>query len=185
MTLPTRANLPERDSKILIGISACLLGHEVRYDGGHKLNVGIRDSLGEGFIAEAICPEFEIGLGVPRETLGLFEGVEQAANPRMVAHESRSDHSDAMRRHCRKRIGLLMERGICGFIAKEKSPSCGPDGIVVMGQNGEEVHRKGRGLFIEVLLEYLPELPVEDEAGLVEASQREAFLAKVVAYHDR
>lgn len=168
--------------RIFIGISACLVGHEVRYDGGHKLDTALRNAMGEFFHLEPICPEFELGLGVPRETLRLVQPEGTATLPRMIATESGTDHSEAMRHHCRKRVQLLLERGLSGFIAKANSPSCGARDVTLFATDGANLGRQGRGLFAEVLMDRAPGLPVEEESRLGDARSRRMFIDRVTQY---
>jgi uncharacterized protein YbgA (DUF1722 family)/uncharacterized protein YbbK (DUF523 family) len=165
-------------SPIRIGISACLLGEKVRFDGGHKREAFIVDTLGQFFQWVAVCPELELGLGVPRESLRLVGTPER---PRLLAPRSQSDHTAAMQRYAAERLESLAPLGLHGYILKKDSPSCGMERIRVYGQNGT-VHRSGRGLFAAALMQRFPLLPVEEEGRLQDMRLRENFIERVFAY---
>ena len=162
---------------IRIGVSACLLGQPVRYDGGHKANAFILETLGPHVSWVPVCPEVEIGLGTPRETLRL---VGDAAAPNLIATLSGRDHTTAMRRFAAKRLGQLAALGLHGYILKKDSPSCGMMGVPVYGSSGRP-RRRGRGLFAEALAAGLPLLPVEEEGRLADPRLREHFVERVFA----
>ncbi len=163
---------------IRIGISACLLGEAVRYDGGHK-----RDPFLTGVLAEyvewvSVCPELEIGLGVPRETIQLERKNDLI---RLVGTRSGTDHTNAMKRWSRRRLAELTKEDLCGYVLKKNSPSCGMERVRVYDENGVP-SRTGRGLFAEALLERFGSLPVEEEGRLQDAKLRENFIERVFAY---
>ena len=164
-------------SSIRIGVSACLLGQPVRYDGGHKADPFILQTLGRYFSWVPVCPEVEIGLGTPRETLRL---VGDAAAPNLVATLSGKDHTTAMRDFAARRLGQLAALGLHGYILKKDSPSCGMMGVPVYGPSGRS-RRNGRGLFAEALTVRLPLLPVEEEGRLAHPRLREHFVERVFA----
>ncbi len=157
----------------LVGISSCLLGREVRHDGGHKRNRWVVEVLARRVTFVPVCPEFELGLGVPREPIRLERG------GRLVGVESRTDHTAAMRRFAEARVAALGALGLSGYILKSKSPSCGLRRVPVHGRPG----RPGRGAFASVLLERMPDLPVVDEARLADPRVRARFLRLVFARH--
>ncbi|HED24815.1 MAG TPA: DUF1722 domain-containing protein [Firmicutes bacterium] len=163
------------ENKIRVGISECLLGHSVRYDGGHKLNPYITGILGQFFDFVYVCPEVECGLPVPREALNL-NGDPSA--PRMITARSNIDHTEKMIRFCSTRIEDLKKENLCGFIFKSKSPSCGLYRIKVY-QNSKSRFKSGRGLFAAALVQSFPLLPVEDEGRLNDPGLRENFIEKV------
>lgn len=166
------------DIKIRVGVSECLLGHSVRYDGGHKHNSYITDTLGQFFDFVYVCPEMECGLPVPREALNLRG---DPAGPRMITVKSNIDHTDDMNRFCKAKIEELKKEDLCGFIFKSKSPSCGLYRIKIY-QDSKSQFRSGRGLFAEVFVKSFPLLPVEDEGRLNDARRRENFIEKVFCY---
>ncbi len=166
-------------SKPLIGISSCLLGNKVRHDGGHKRDLYITNTLGAYVEWVPVCPEFEVGMGIPRETVRL---VGSPANPRMIAERSGRDWTRQMQDFARMRIKRLKEMGISGYILKKNSPSCGMEGVQVYSPSGRP-NRQGRGLFARSLITKLPLLPVEEEGRLVAPHLRENFMERVFAYH--
>jgi uncharacterized protein YbgA (DUF1722 family)/uncharacterized protein YbbK (DUF523 family) len=163
---------------IRIGISACLLGEKVRFDGGHKREAFIVDTLGQFFQWVPVCPELEIGLGTPRESLRLVGTPER---PQLIAPRSQSDHTAAMQQYAAERLEALAALGLHGYILKKDSPSCGMARVRVYGQNGT-MHRSGRGLFAAALMQRFPLLPVEEEGRLHDLQLRENFIERVFAY---
>jgi len=161
-----------------LGISACLLGHEVRYDGGHKRDPFLAETLGRFVEWVPVCPEVELGLGVPREPIRL-EG--DPAAPRLVAASSRRDLTRAMTRLARARAAELARLDLVGYVFKKDSPSCGMERVRVHGEGGRPL-RRGTGLFARALMERLPLLPVEDEGRLHDAALRARFIERVFAY---
>ena len=156
-----------------IGISSCLLGREVRYDGGHKRDRFVMDVLAPLVTYVPVCPEMELGMGVPREPIRLERG------GRLVGVESRTDHTEAMRRFAEARVKGLERLGLSGYILKKDSPSCGMERVPVHGRPS----RAGRGAFAAVLMDRLPDLPVEDEGRLADPRVRERFILRVFARH--
>ena len=166
--------------RLRIGVSSCLLGHLVRYDGGHKRHRTVTDTLSRLFEIVAVCPEMEVGMGVPREPVNLI-GDPRA--PRMFAEGSGKDWSAIMRRYGRRRAAEIEELEVSGFILKKGSPSCGPDRVPVHAGSGNASHT-GSGLFAGALTEALPLLPVEAEDRLDDVSLCENFVERVHAYRD-
>lgn len=160
--------------KIRIGVSACLLGRNVRYDGGHKLDPFIADTLGRQFEFVPVCPEAEAGLGIPREPMRLAG---DPASPRLVTVNTGIDHTDLMEGWARKRAGELESEGLKGFIFKARSPSCGM-AVDVFAGDGQS-SGIGAGLFEKAFTERFPGLPVTDEGVLQDAGLRDDFLVKV------
>jgi len=161
-----------------LGISACLLGQEVRWDGGHKRDPFLAETLGRFVEWVPVCPEVELGLGVPREPIRL-EGDPVA--PRLVAAKSRQDLTRAMTRLARARVAELARLDLDGYVLKKDSPSCGMERVRVYG-NGRRTLRRGTGLFAHALMERLPLLPVEEEGHLRDAALRASFIERVFAY---
>ncbi len=149
-------------TKIRLGISSCLMGEKVRYDGGHKLDALLMDRLGPHADFVPVCPEVECGLGVPREPVQL-EG--DPASPRVVAVDSRTDHTERLVDWARKRVGALESEHLDGFILKCRSPSCGMAGLEVYDGDGK-VSKEGVGVFARELMRRFPSLPVEEEERL-------------------
>jgi uncharacterized protein YbgA (DUF1722 family)/uncharacterized protein YbbK (DUF523 family) len=162
---------------IKVGVSACLLGEPVRYDGGHKKDAYITGTLGRYFTWVPVCPEMEIGLGVPRETLRL---VGNPRAPRMIGEAGR-DLTSIMTAYARRRTRELAALGLSGYLLKRASPSCGMERVRVYPARGGAPH-PGRGLFAEALLEAFPWLPVEEEGRLSDPTLREHFITRVFAY---
>ncbi|MEZ5332579.1 MAG: DUF523 and DUF1722 domain-containing protein [Thermoanaerobaculia bacterium] len=160
-----------------LGISSCLLGEEVRYDGGHKNDAFVRGLL-EPFVAWIpVCPEVEVGMGVPREAVHL-EG--ELSAPRMVGSRSGTDWSQAMRRWARRRVEELSAADLDGYLLKRGSPSCGLHRVKVFV--GGMPRPEGRGLFAAELARALPLLPLEEEGRLRDPALRERFVAAAFAH---
>lgn len=166
-------------SRIRVGISTCLLGENVRFDGGHKHDPFLTETLGQFFEWVPVCPEVEIGLGTPRESLRLIGTPE---SPRLVAPRSGKDHTETMQRYAAGRVEKLAANSICGYVLKKDSPSCGMLRVRVYGDSGMAV-RAGRGLFAGALLRRFPLLPVEEEGRLHDLALRENFIERVFALH--
>ncbi|TLX61802.1 hypothetical protein DN820_19505 [Stutzerimonas nosocomialis] len=164
--------------RIRIGISACLLGNPVRYNGGHKESRLCSQTLAEHFDFVPVCPEVAIGLGTPREPIRL---VGDPADPRAVGTVDRArDVTDALAAHGRRTARELGD--ICGYILMQKSPSCGMERVKVHRHDGHPSGGGGTGIFARELLEARPDLPVEEEGRLNDPVLRENFLTRVFAY---
>jgi len=166
-------------SKPRIGISSCLLGIKVRHDGGHKHDVLITQTLGRHVEWVPVCPEFEVGMGVPREAVRL---VGSPANPKMIADKSGKDWTLEMQSYANKRVRKLKDMDLSGYILKKNSPSCGMERVRIYGPKGVP-YRQGRGLFAQALMTKLPLLPVEEEGRLYDPGLRENFIERVFGYH--
>jgi uncharacterized protein YbgA (DUF1722 family)/uncharacterized protein YbbK (DUF523 family) len=165
--------------KVRIGVSACLLGEKVRYDGGHKRDPFISETLGRHVQLVGVCPEVECGLPVPREPMHL-SGSPDA--PRLVTIQTGRDHTDRMAAWAGRRLRALGHEDLAGFIVKSRSPSCGMRGVKVYTDGKTPVH-KGVGLFARAFMEHFPLVPVEDEGRLGDATIRENFIQRAVVYH--
>jgi len=163
------------EEPIRLGVSQCLMGESVRYDGGHKLDRFIRDTLGAYVAFVPVCPEVECGLGVPREAMRLEGEVE---SPRLVTIQTRQDLTDRMLTWADRRVRELEKEDLCGFIFKSKSPSSGMERVKVYNEKGMPVMR-GVGLFARVFKERFPLLPVEDEGRLHDPGLRENFIEAI------
>jgi uncharacterized protein YbgA (DUF1722 family)/uncharacterized protein YbbK (DUF523 family) len=163
---------------IRMGISACLLGQEVRFDGGHKKDAFLTGVLALHVAWVPVCPEVEVGMGTPRETLRL---VRENGRIRMVTTRSGVDHTDAMHAWARSRVEALATEDLDGYVLKKDSPSCGMERVKIYGSDGPGV-RDGRGLFAEALIARLPLLPVEEEGRLCDPRLRENFIERVFAH---
>ncbi|GAB6909988.1 conserved hypothetical protein [Desulfosarcina cetonica] len=162
---------------IKIGISACLLGEKVRYDGGHKHDRYITDTLGRYFAFVPVCPETECGLGVPREAMRL-EG--DPAHPRLVTNKTHVDHTARMTTWVNERIKALAAEDLCGFIFKKGSPSSGLYRVKVYNDQGYPSN-SGRGLFAAAFTRWFPRIPVEEEGRLHDPELRENFIERIFA----
>ena len=161
-----------------IGVSACLLGSEVRFNGGHKRHAFTCDKLGSIAELVSVCPEFELGLGVPRPTLRL---VSEGGQVRLQEPRSGDDLTEDMQRFARERVRALADLDLDGFVLKKDSPSCGMERVKVYDGHGAP-RRSGRGLFAAELMRTLPLLPVEEEGRLSDQRLREAFIERVFAF---
>ncbi|HUE30220.1 MAG TPA: DUF523 and DUF1722 domain-containing protein [Verrucomicrobiae bacterium] len=168
----------EAMAPLRLGISACLLGQAVRYDGGHKRDPFLAETLGRFVEWVPVCPEVELGLGIPREPIRL-EG--DPAAPRLVAVKSRRDLTRAMARLARARAEQLARLDLVGYVLKADSPSCGMERVRVHRDRGP-ARRRGTGLFARTLMERLPLLPVEEEGRLRDDALRASFIERVFAY---
>lgn len=176
--------MPTSPSRPKLGISACLLGANVRYNGGHKASRLCLEDFARHFDFVPLCPEVAIGLGVPRPTLRL---VGEATQPRAVAsavdsRDATLDHSAALRRYGAEQAGQLSELG--GFIFMQKSPSCGLHRVKLYAEDGQPPMAGARGLFAEAFCAARPELPVEEEGRLHDPRLRENFVTRVYAHLD-
>ena len=166
-------------ARIKIGVSSCLLGEKVRWDGNHKQDAVVKNQLGRIFEWVPTCPEVEIGMGIPRESVHLTGS---SKSPRVVGITTGTDWTQRMNRYSKKRSRELAKMNVCGYIFKSKSPSCGIARIPVVAKNGK-TQSKGRGLFAELFIQQYPLVPVEDEDRLHDARVRENFITRVFAYH--
>jgi len=165
------------EERIRLGVSQCLMGDSVRFDGGHKLDHFIRDTLGAYVEFVPVCPEVECGLGVPREAMRL-EG--DPESPRLVTVRTKVDLTDRMLAWARQRVRELEKEDLCGFIFKSKSPSSGMERVKVYTESGMPVMR-GVGLFAQAFKTHFPLLPVEDEGRLHDPRLRENFIESIFA----
>jgi uncharacterized protein YbbK (DUF523 family) len=163
--------------KIKLGVSSCLLGENVRYDGGHKLDRFLRDTLGKYVEYVPVCPEAECGLGVPREAMHL-EG--DPASPRLITIRTRQDMTRHMMTWAHKRVAQLEKEALCGFIFNSDSPSSGMERIKIYNEKGVPV-KKGVGIFARIFMEHFPLLPVEDDGRLHGLNLRENFIERIFA----
>ncbi|MBW1843880.1 MAG: DUF523 and DUF1722 domain-containing protein [Deltaproteobacteria bacterium] len=168
----------DEDRPIRLGVSSCLLGNEVRYDGGHKRDRFVIDQLGPLVEWVPVCPEMEVGMGTPRPKLHLVRAGEEL---RMREIESGHDHTRAMRRFASHRVRALRDLDLSGFVLKKNSPSCGVTRVKVQGDRRSPA-QDNRGLFASHLMRTCPNLPVEDEGRLDDAKLRENFVERVFAH---
>ncbi|MGH2749799.1 MAG: YbgA family protein [Actinomycetota bacterium] len=166
------------DAPIKIGVSSCLLGEKVRFDGGHKKDSFLTDLFGRYVQWVPVCPEVEVGMPTPREPirLALRDG-----SVHLVAPKSGTDHTHAMESYSVRRAGELGSENLCGYVFKKDSPSCGVWRVRVYNEEGMP-ERNERGLFARALIEAWPQLPVEEEGRLSDPKLRENFIERVFAY---
>ncbi|MBN1642850.1 MAG: DUF523 and DUF1722 domain-containing protein [Anaerolineae bacterium] len=163
---------------IRLGISACLLGQPVRYDGGHKRDPFLVNELGRYVEWVPVCPEVEVGLPTPRESMRLVGDPE---NPRLVAPKSGTDYTERMADWARRRSEELAADDLHGFVFKKDSPSSGLFRVRVYGEGGMP-QRTGMGMFPRAFTRRFPLLPVEEEGRLHDARLRENFIDRIFAY---
>ncbi len=164
--------------KIRLGISACLLGKAVRFDGGHKLDRFLTETLGQYVEYVPVCPEVECGMSVPREAMHL-EG--DPESPRLVTIRTKIDKTHQMVEWAQKRVEELEKEKLMGFIFKSDSPSSGMERIKVYNEKNVAV-RKGVGIFARRFVVHFPLHPVEDEGRLHDPALRENFIERVFAF---
>lgn len=172
---PAWAVWHDAEEEIRVGVSSCLLGQKVRFDGGHKHDRYLTGVLGDWVTWVPVCPEIEIGLGIPRPTIRL-EGTAAAA--RLVEPKQKTDLTDLMEGYARERVDALRRTGLDGYVLKKGSPSCGMERVRVYGKGGMPA-RDGVGVFARVLLDRWPDLPVEEEGRLNDPRLRENFVERV------
>jgi len=167
------------DEPIRLGVSSCLLGAEVRYDGGHKRDRYLTEVLGEWFEWVPVCPELEIGLGVPRPTIQLESGDPE---PQLIEPLSGEILTERMESYARDKVDQLRKAGLDGFIFKGASPSCGVERVKVFGQD-ERPARNGIGVFARVLIRLWPDLPVAEDEWVNDPARRNGFFERVLEHH--
>jgi uncharacterized protein YbbK (DUF523 family) len=163
---------------IRVGISACLLGDKVRFDGGHKRDAFLTETFGRFVEWVPVCPEVECGLGTPRESMRLVR-VEHGV--RLLTVKSGVDLTRRMERFSRSRASALVGEDLSGFVFKKDSPSCGLERVKVYDGHRAPA-RSGRGLFAAALVDACPYLPVEEEGRLADPRLRDNFVERVFAY---
>ena len=166
--------------KLKLGVSSCLLGESVRYNGEHKRDSTVIDLLGQQFEAVPVCPEVELGMGVPREPVRLVAN--DASSERMVGSESGKDWTQAMVDFNSIKLEALRQQNLSGFIFKNRSPSCGPGNVPL---HHEQEKSSTVGLFAHALMQYFPSLPVIDEEALQDEIVRQDFVARVIQYGEK
>jgi uncharacterized protein YbbK (DUF523 family) len=168
------------DAPLRLGVSACLLGHAVRHDGRHKRDPLLTGLLGPLVEWVPVCPEVELGLGIPRPAIRLERA---RGGIRLIEPRSGDDLSLPMRSLAGERVAQLESLGLSGYVFKKDSPSCGLERVRVWSrESGHPPERSGRGLFAAVLTERLPLLPVEEEDRLHDPRVRENFIERAFAY---
>ena len=162
-------------NRIKIGISQCLLGENVRWNGGHARSRFITDTLSNYVDFVPVCPEVEAGFPIPRETFRLVGNPE---NPRLLTSRSKVDHTEKMVQWASQRVKKLEKEDLCGFIFKKDSPNSGLYRVKVYNDKGMPV-KKGVGLFARAFTERFPRIPVEEEGRLNDPNLRENFIERI------
>jgi uncharacterized protein YbgA (DUF1722 family)/uncharacterized protein YbbK (DUF523 family) len=163
---------------IRIGISACLLGEKVRFDGGHKQDPFLTGTFGRFVEWVPVCPEVEAGLGTPRESMRL---VRTQDGVRLLTVKTARDLTATLDDYATRRVEELVTEELCGYVLKKDSPSCGLERVKIYGAHSVPT-KSGRGRFTAALLERFPDLPVEEEGRLSDPRLRENFVERVFAY---
>jgi uncharacterized protein YbgA (DUF1722 family)/uncharacterized protein YbbK (DUF523 family) len=177
----TNQNFPT----LTLGASSCLLGNEVRFDGGHKRSSYIQKTLSRFFEFQAFCPEVAIGLGIPRPPIRLVQKNKENEE-KIVALDSRNselDYTDALFEYS-EQVASSGLSNISGYIFKKDSPSCGMARVKVYSEEGQFAHKDGVGIYAKVLQQHFPHMPMEEEGRLNDENLRENFLMRVYLYHD-
>jgi uncharacterized protein YbgA (DUF1722 family)/uncharacterized protein YbbK (DUF523 family) len=165
------------EDKICLGVSTCILGENVRYDGGHKRDRFIIETLGQFVEFVPVCPEVECGLGIPRESMHL-EG--DPESPRLVTTRTKIDHTERMVTWARTRVKELEAEDLCGFIFKSRSPSSGMERVKIYNEKGMAT-KNGVGMFAKIFMDHFPLLPVEEDGRLHDVRLRENFIERIFA----
>ena len=166
------------DKPIRIGISSCLLGEPLRFDGGHKRDPFLTETFGTFVEWVPVCPEVECGFGTPRESMRL---VRVDSDVRLLTARTAVDLTDRMTAYARRRVATLDAEELCGYVLKKDSPGCGMERVKIYGTGGVP-EKSGRGMFAARLVERFPSLPVEEEGRLADPRLRENFVERVFAY---
>ncbi len=165
----------DENNTLRLGVSSCLLGNEVRYNGGHSRNKFVVENLGQWFDWVPVCPEVEIGMGTPRPTVRLESA---GSGISLVSPSTSKDFTRKMSSFAGKRVRELKKTDLDGYIVKSRSPSCGMERVKVYGDKNVKRHN-GVGIFTEVLMSLWPTLPVEEEGRLNDSRIRENFIERV------
>lgn len=169
------------NDSIPIGISACLLGENVRFDGGHKRMAFAVNDLAPWVRFEAICPEMAIGLPTPRPALRLVK-INEGEIALRFSNQTEGDLTAAMQDFSSRRVSGLEH--LCGYIVCAKSPSCGLERVRVYDADSKNNRKSGTGIFTTELQRQFPWLPVEEDGRLCDPAIRENFVERVYTLHD-
>ena len=170
---------PKTILPIRLGISHCLLGEQVRHDGGHKHNDFLVNILGQHVEWVPVCPEVEAGFGTPRESMRLTKDLDQ---PRLITIRSNKDHTSQLIRYAKKRLRELRHLDLSGYVFKKDSPSCGIQRVRVYNNEGH-LMGQGKGIFSNAFHQCFPLIPLEEEGRLQHPRLRENFIERVFGYH--
>jgi uncharacterized protein YbgA (DUF1722 family)/uncharacterized protein YbbK (DUF523 family) len=163
------------ETRIKIGVSRCLLGDRVRYDGGHKKDRFLTDTFSMYVDYIPVCPEVEAGFPIPREAFRLVGDPEK---PVMITSKTRKDVTNVMKKWARKRVRELEKESLCGFIFKKDAPSSGMERVKVYNEKGM-AEKKGVGIFAGIFMQHFPLIPVEEEGRLHDPILRENFIERI------
>ena len=165
--------------KIRIGVSSCLIGEKVRWNGDHKQDRYVREILSRYFEYIPVCPEVEVGMGVPRETVALYGDPEK---PSMISKKTQTDWTKPMEKYIKSRINTLSADDLCGYIFKSKSPSCGMGRVPLYSEFGSHKVKHGPGMFANAFINSFPLVPTEEEGRLNDPRIRENFIVRVFSF---
>jgi len=168
------------EKKIKIGVSSCLLGEKVRWNGDHKKDHYVSGVLANYFEYVSICPEIEVGMGVPRETVALYGNPEKS---QMISKKTQIDWTSPMKNYIKNCLKSLAHDDLCGYIFKSKSPSCGLGRIPVYSEFGSNKVRHGSGMFAQAFTKAFPLIPTEDEGRLNDPKIRDNFIVRVFSFY--
>lgn len=168
------------NSEIRIGISACVLGENVRFDSGHKASVFVTQELSSYFSFVPVCPEVGIGLSVPRPTIRLVSNEERVAL--VETKDASKDYTQSMYEFSERKVDELEPMNLCGYIVCAKSPTCGMERVKVYKH--QRADKEGVGLYTETLMRKMPWLPVEEDGRLHDPVLRENFITRVYCLYD-
>jgi uncharacterized protein YbgA (DUF1722 family)/uncharacterized protein YbbK (DUF523 family) len=163
---------------IKIGVSSCLLGKEVRYNGGHSLDRYVTGTLSNFFVFVDVCPEVEAGFGIPRETMRLVGDPE---SPRLVTTKTKKDFTDKMQSWVKRRVVELENEDLCGFIFKKGSPSSGMERVRIYTDKGMP-SKQGSGMFAKAFMDHFSLVPTEEDGRLNDSQLRENFIERIFAF---
>jgi uncharacterized protein YbgA (DUF1722 family)/uncharacterized protein YbbK (DUF523 family) len=165
--------------KIRIGVSSCLIGEKVRWNGDHKQDRYVREILSRYFEYIPVCPEMEVGMGVPRETVALYGDPQK---PSMISKKTQTDWTKPMEKYIKSRINNLSADDLCGYIFKSKSPSCGMGRVPLYSEFGSHKVKHGPGMFANAFINSFPLVPTEEEGRLNDPRIRENFIVRVFSF---
>ena len=178
----TKTEYSHTHRPVKIGVSSCLLGEEVRFDGGHKRDSFLLETLSSMVEWVSVCPEVEVGLGTPREAIQLIRDREELNGVRLVTRQTGIDLTRRMREHARQRVRKLTNERLSGYILKKDSPTCGMQQVKVWHHSGVN-EQNGRGIFAAELLRQFPTMPIEEEESLHDSQFLEKFIDRVFMYN--
>ena len=172
--------------KITLGVSSCLMGQEVRFDGGHKRNAYLMNMLSRFLEFKTFCPEVAIGLGIPRPAMRLIQHFDASGNESTVVRDSKTgveDYTARLSDYSQQVVASQLNE-ISGYIFKKDSPSCGMERVKVYSAEGQFAHKDGVGIYAEMVKKHFPLMPMEEEGRLNDDNLRENFLMRAYIYHD-